>query len=329
MIFRYHHVRQHPRVFQAVTGLRLNEFDQLVSELLSAYAEADHKRLDRKDRQRAIGGGRDHELDVRDQILLTVVWLRKYPTQEVLGYLYGVSDTTAGRVIKRVLPLLEAAGRDTMRLPDPGRKNRRSLPDLLADTPELAVVIDTFEQRVQRHKDRDEADQHYSGKKRQNTLKSQIAVNEFNGFNGLFVDVADSVPGPTADIKLLEKSDLLNRLPSGLGAIGDLAHTGIDKLHRKMSTARKIVLVSNSGYDPSHDDLLRSFIDRKIELFCAVGRQCEVWEAIMDAVVVGPAGDFPWHVTTTSHPGETVADVVTFAESFSLDKPSEVEVIEV
>ena len=228
MIFRYYHLRQHATVFLATTGLKLNEFDQLVKDLLPSYAQAEQKRLARPDRKRAIGGGPDFELAARDQILLTVVWLRKYPTQEVLGYLFGVSGTTAGRTIKRVLPLLEAAGRDTMRLPDPGRKRRRSLADMLADTPEMAIVIDTFEQRIQRPTDRPTADEHYSGKQKHNTLKRQVAVDEDSG---QIVDVADSVPGPTADIKLLEQSDLLNRLPAGLGAIGDLAYLGIDALH--------------------------------------------------------------------------------------------------
>jgi len=58
--------------------------------------------------------------------------------------------TGARAVIERVLPLLEAAGRDTMRLPDPGRKRRRHADALLADIPELTVLVDSFEQRVQR-----------------------------------------------------------------------------------------------------------------------------------------------------------------------------------
>ena len=37
--------------------------------------------------------------------------------------------------------------------------------------------------------------------------------------------------GPTADLKMLEQSGLLNRLPEGVGAIGDLAYIGIDQLH--------------------------------------------------------------------------------------------------
>jgi hypothetical protein len=65
-----------------------------------------------------MGGGPDHALSMTDQVLLTVIWLRLYPIHEVLGYLFGVSDSTVSRVIERVLPLLEASGRDTLRMPD-------------------------------------------------------------------------------------------------------------------------------------------------------------------------------------------------------------------
>ena len=52
-----------------------------------------------------------------------------------------------------------------MRMPDSGRKRRRSLDQLLSDTPELAVVIDSFEQKVQRPQAAHERDAFYSGKK--------------------------------------------------------------------------------------------------------------------------------------------------------------------
>jgi hypothetical protein len=228
MIMRYIHLTQHPNVFYAVTGLRVAEFDELLTDVLPQYAEHEQQRLERPDRQRAIGAGHPFELKYRDHILLTVVWLRVYPTHEVLGYLFGVSDSTVSRLIKRGLPVLEAAGHDTMRMPDPGKKRRRALDDLLQDTPELAVVIDSFEQRVQRPRDRDEADGYYSGKKKQHTLKSQVAVDETTG---QVVDVAESVRGPTADLTLLAQSQLLDRLPPGVGGMGDLAYVGIDKLH--------------------------------------------------------------------------------------------------
>jgi hypothetical protein len=228
MIMRYEYLTSHLNVFLKMTGLRVAEFDGLVDDILPQFTEAERNRLSRPDRQRELGGGRPAELDERDQMLLTVVWLRVYPTHEVLGYLFGVSDSTVSRIIQRVLPLLEQAGRDTMRMPDPGRKRRRSLDDLLSDTPELAVVIDSFEQKVQRPKDPDDRDGFYSGKKKTHTLKSQVAVNEDTG---AIVEVSDSVPGPTADIKLLAQSGLMQRLPEGVGGIGDLAYVGIDQLH--------------------------------------------------------------------------------------------------
>lgn len=227
MILRYNYLSRYKTVFRIMTGLNLNEFDALLDDILPRFTEAEVKRLSRVGRQRDIGGGPDFELTPSNQILLTVVWLRQYPTHEVLGYLFGVSDSTAGRYIKRVLPLLEAAGCDGMRMPRPGRHGR-SLAKLLAETPELVVVIDSFEQRVQRPQERSEADKHYSGKKKQHTLKSQIAVDEYSGE---IVDIADSVLGPTHDLTLLEASGLLNRLPPEVGAIGDLAYTGIDKRH--------------------------------------------------------------------------------------------------
>ena len=228
MILRHHRLSRYPTVFRAMTGLVVAQFDALVAAVLPRYAAAERARLDRPGRRRALGGGRKFGLARRDHVLLTVVWLRRYPTTAVLGYLFGVSEPTARRAVARVLPLLEAAGLDTMRLPDPGKGHRRDLDALLAETPALAVLIDTFEQRVQRPTDRAEADTYYSGKKRQHTLKSQLAIDERDG---RIVDVPPSVRGPTADLTLRKASGLLARLPPEVGALGDLAYVGIAAAH--------------------------------------------------------------------------------------------------
>ncbi len=211
-----------------MTGLTVKEFDGLADEILPLHAQAEQKRLKRPNRQRALGGGHPFSLRPIDQLLVTLIWLRLYPIHEVLGFLFEVSDSTARRAVLSLLPLLEKTGRDTMRMPEPDKHQRRSLDDLLKALPELMVVIDTFEQRVQRPRDRAQADSYYSGKKKQHTLKSQVSINEVTGE---IVDVSESVRGPTADIKLLEQSALLSRLPEGVGGMGDLAYIGIDKLH--------------------------------------------------------------------------------------------------
>ena len=226
MIMRYETLSQHPIVFQKCTGLAVSLFDDLVDEVMPLYVEAEEQRLSSRQRQRAIGAGHPFELDERDHVLLTMIWLRLYPIHEVLGYLFGISDSTVSRLIERVLPILEGSGRDGMRLPDPGKKRRRQLPDLLHDIPELTVIVDSFEQRVQRPPG---DDSYYSGKKKQHTLKSQLAVDSNTG---RIVEVSDSVPGPTADIKLLECSGLLQRLPEAIGVGGDLAYLKLAKLRR-------------------------------------------------------------------------------------------------
>lgn len=219
-----------------MTGLTVSEFDVLYRDMEGYYIDAETARLNRVGRQRAIGGGRKAKLSVRDQLLVTVVWLRVYPTQAVLGYLFGVSATNVLRTVERWLPMLERAGRDTMRLPRPSRKRLRQLDDLLREIPELAVVIDTFEQRVQRPADRAEADGLYSGKKKMHTLKSQVAVEECTG---QVVDTSLSMAGPTADLRLLEHSTLMTRLPPGVRAIGDLAYVGIAALGCGAAPRRK------------------------------------------------------------------------------------------
>ncbi len=269
MILRYERLQRYPTVFKSMTGLRVAQFDEVVTDILPRFRAAEYSRHDRPDRKRAVGGGPSFDLDPRNQILLTVIWLRLYPIHEVLAYLFGVSDTTVGRAIGRVLPLLEASGRDSMRMPDPGKKRRRSLDALLADTPELVVVIDTFEQPVQRHQDRKVADEYYSGKKKRHTLKTQVAVDEETG---QIVDIAESVCGPKADIKVVEESGLLSRLPEGVGAIGDLAYVGLDKLHPTGLGAAPRKKPRGQERPPEDIEYNRAFSKRRIVVEHSIGR---------------------------------------------------------
>ena len=76
MMMKYVYLSTYPQIFLSMTGLQLNEFDDLMRDVRPLYAKAELKRLDRPDRQRAIGGGDHPDLAMRDQLLLTVIWLR-------------------------------------------------------------------------------------------------------------------------------------------------------------------------------------------------------------------------------------------------------------
>lgn len=225
MIARLDILRHHPSVFRSLTGVSVRVFDALRADVEPALAAADFARKARPDRRRGIGAGHPFGLGPADQILLAVVWLRTYPTHAVLAYLFGVSESAARRTLDRVVPLLAAAGKDTMRMPDPGKHARKALPAVLAGAPGLAVLVDTFEQPT--HRPVRAQKRYYSGKKKRHTVKSQVAVDEETG---RVVHVPPSRPGPTADLQMLAKSRLLGCLPKGVGLIGDRAYIGAGAL---------------------------------------------------------------------------------------------------
>src|SRR5437764_12901780 len=138
---------------------------------------------------------------------------------------------------------------------------------MLADTPGLAVVIDTFEQRTHRPKRRQRA--YYSGKKKAHTLKSQVGVDEESG---RIVDVSETAPGPWADIKLLKRSRLLRRLPEGVGGIGDLAYVGIADLHPAGLGAAPRKKPRGKDRPPEDRRYNRAFSRRRIVVEHTIGR---------------------------------------------------------
>ena len=93
--------------------------------------------------------------------------------------------------------------------------------------------------------------------------------------------------------------------------------------------AKKVVLVASHPYSPQYEPLLLSLLERRIELFCAVGVDCENWETAVDLLLTDPDRKFTHHVTTTSHPDEPLADVISMADLWFIEGGSAVEVLEV
>jgi len=77
MICRYDQLRRHSTVFLKMTGLRVHEFEQLLTDMLPRMVDADRVRLQRADRRRAVGAGRHADLARTNQLLLSIIWLRQ------------------------------------------------------------------------------------------------------------------------------------------------------------------------------------------------------------------------------------------------------------
>ena len=91
----------------------------------------------------------------------------------------------------------------------------------------------------------------------------------------------------------------------------------------------KVVLHCSAGYGPEVDGLVEQFRGSAVKLVCVVGVDCQRIEDIIDELVVGDGSDTSWDLLTTSHPNESVAEVVAFARSFTGDFAGDVQVVEV
>ncbi len=94
--------------------------------------------------------------------------------------------------------------------------------------PDVRLVIDAKEQRVQRPGGKDESGNSrqkpfYSGKKKAHTLKTQVAVSP----DGIFQAVGKSTPGSVHDLTLLRQGDLMHRLDKTEAVMMDKGYDGI------------------------------------------------------------------------------------------------------
>ena len=221
-----------PSAFASLSGLTLTDFEALYHDFAAAYAQDRQHSLTRagKPRRRAAGGGTPFTHDGRTRLLMALVWLRVYPTYEVLSFFFSLHKANAQRGVVDVLATLEAHTVFVCERPAKERQKLRSVQAVMDAFPDVRLVIDAKEQRVQRPSGEDESGNScqkpfYSGKKKAHTLKTQVAVAP----DGSFQSVGKSAPGSVHDLTLLRQSDLLHRLPRAQGVMLDKGYDGIQR----------------------------------------------------------------------------------------------------
>lgn len=228
-------LRGKPRQFQRLTGLSVEKFDALVEKFTPLWEAAERKRRTRPNRQRALGGGHPYALrTVEDKLLCALVFLRIYPTYEVLGLFVGMHLSNVDRLLRRALPVLQEATGKTLQLPRPrrGQKRVRSLEEFFTRFPDLRdVIVDATEQPTRRPKNNTEQRRHFSGKRKRHTLKTQLLVSVGTG---AILSVSHTVPGSVHDKTLLAESRALEHLADGTTVRGDLGYLGVAPNHPRL-----------------------------------------------------------------------------------------------
>ena len=222
----YDKLSRRPQAFRSLTGLSPEAFDALYEEVVDKINRYDESRLNQRQRERAIGAGGQYQQDARNRLLMALIWLRSYPTYEVLGFVFDLHKSNIGRNLEHVLAVLREALGDQIQWPDKTQR-KRNMADFLRDFPDVVGIVDATEQPTQRPKDQDAQKAHYSGKKKRHTLKTQIVA----GPDGEVMDVSQTVPGSHHDKKLYDESGVGDKLDEGEAMMGDSGYQGIQQEH--------------------------------------------------------------------------------------------------
>ncbi len=209
---RTSHLQRQPKVFRALTGLRVENFNKLYKELVPIYSKSEIKRLSSKKRERNLGGGRKKELELEDQLLLTLIYYRHYVSQSFLGLIFNLHNSNVCRHIKYITPLLARI----FKIPTRKIENR------LTEEEIGLYLIDATEQPINRPKKGQK--KYYSGKKKRHTMKNQIVISD----KMKICSVTKSVEGKKHDKKLYDESRIYTTDKSNFN--GDLGYLGSPRI---------------------------------------------------------------------------------------------------
>ena len=225
-MFTEHSLHTHPSFVKALMGLPAEVFWELVQNVTARLPEQDRQRLERPDRQRAAGAGRECHQPVAIRVALVLTYLRLHVPQEVVAVLYGATQSDVSRDLRRILPVIHSLTPcpEVWKVLDDDQsvsaEDRLTLEQLAAGR----VLVDATEQRVSRPQDNETRKTYYSGKKKQFTLKTQFVTDSAHEIHA----ISQARPGALHDKKLSDAVHTLEHLPDGCEADADKGYQGLD-----------------------------------------------------------------------------------------------------
>jgi len=207
------------RLLRAMTSLEAAEFTRLeagLEKLLTEERQA--RRYDGGVRQRAYGAGGDTSKlpTARAKLLFLLFYFKAYPLQEVMAFFFEMSQPQACDWIRRLTPLVSTVLGRELFLP---ARRPADLAAVLAEHPELMLVLDGVERPIRRPKDKDEQKKDYSGKKKAHRKKNLVVSSRRK-----IVYLGETSPGSVHDKKLADESGLC--YPPGTLLLKDTAFQG-------------------------------------------------------------------------------------------------------
>lgn len=219
------------RLCKALTGLTPPEFAELVSQF--TWNAKEYRIKQTPNRQRKIGGGRKGTVPTAtERLFVILMYLKAYPTYDLLGFLIGLDRSNACRLVQYLLPILEQTLKRKLVLP---KRRISSVEEFIEAFPEVKdVLIDGTDRRVKRPVSAKRQKKLYSGKQKTTTRKNIIVTDD----TGTVLILSPTKSGRRHDKRLLEKAGL-DQLPDDVTAWADTGFVGLQKQHPNIQLPKK------------------------------------------------------------------------------------------
>jgi len=208
------------RAMKAVLGLTPSEFKKILDDFECAWDHQESERKSRRKWQRKPGGGdKPLLLQVSAKLLFILTYFKVYPTQDLQGVMFDMSQPNAHKWIHILTPVLQSALGRKMELPD--RPAIRNIPELRQKYSDLHFIIDGTERPINRPSCSERQKQCYSGKKKRHTIKNTI-VSDRKAKRVVFL--GSTQVGSMHDKRLAEEDDF--QFPPGTVLLQDTGYQG-------------------------------------------------------------------------------------------------------
>lgn len=262
------YIEDNPKETQRLIGLEYEQLQQLIQNAERLHYEKQALGESKKVRIIAGGGGRKPKLSLKEQIILTLVYLRHLTTFQLLGIFFGVSESTANDTFNYWLPLLRELLPSS--LIEQVKKNAADYETLKEVLTEYELTVDSYEQARERPGDNYEQEKYFSGRKSNHTFKSQMIILP-NGID--IVDVVAGEPGPKSDITLFRENR--DRFDPKQKFQGDLAYKGEDLIETPIKKPRNRKLTTEQKEENKKFSSKRIYVEHRI-------RSVKIFRVIQD-----------------------------------------------
>jgi len=217
-------ILKNPRLCKALSGMTPSEIEQL--SLLFQENLKTYRYTSRPKRKRKPGAGQKGKLPTApEKLVFALMYLKIYPTYDVLGFMADLPRSKAFRWVHLLLPVLETTLGRTLSLP---KRKLRSIEEVFEAFPEIKeVFIDGTERRVEKPKTIKRRNKLYSGKKKATTRKTVIVATK----KKRILAMTPTKSGRRHDKRLWDKYYNTAHVPPDVAIIVDTGFQGMQHLH--------------------------------------------------------------------------------------------------